>query len=208
MADGPLQQIFLLAEDKEDAMKIFARDYYLACRKGGRALGAMRRRLWSHWRRKFPLTLIQLCGRHSTKDDEAYCRRKKIKCIESYLNHLSAMIHSIRPSEGNLTVEVINAEVVDGVGSASEATHSVSTSDPPTPRTPRHSPWLQELRQRLALLTPAYSLGDIPIPAVTASWVQALPAVHWVEDECDVTHKSVVCCRAVSVDEFTVGSPY
>ncbi|KAK0479038.1 hypothetical protein EDD18DRAFT_1114003 [Armillaria luteobubalina] len=183
MADGPLQQIFLLAEDEEDAMKIFAHDYYLARRKGGQALGAMRRRLWSHWRRKFPLTLIQLCGRHSTKDDEVYSQDDMLsvhsyQCIESYLNRLSAMIHSIRPSEGNLTAEVINAEVVDGVGSASEATHSVSTSDPPTPQTPRHSPQLQELRQQLALLTPAYSLGNIPIPAVTASWVQALPAVH------------------------------
>ncbi|KAK0489902.1 hypothetical protein EDD18DRAFT_1109773 [Armillaria luteobubalina] len=134
MTDGPLQQIFLLAEDEEDAMKIFARDYYLARQKGGRALGAMRRHLWPHWRQKFPLTLIQLCGRHSTEDDEAYCQHKKIKCIESYLNRLSAMIHPIRSLEGNLTAEVINAEVVDGVGSASEATHSVYLFQPkPSP---------------------------------------------------------------------------
>ncbi|KAK0215117.1 hypothetical protein IW262DRAFT_1300343 [Armillaria fumosa] len=197
MTDGPVQQIFLLAEDKEDAMKIFAHDYYLARQKGGRALGAMQCHLWSHWRWKFPLTLIQLCGCHSTKDDEAYLQDDMLsvhsyQCIESYLNHLSAMIHAIRPSEGNLTAEVINVEVADGVGSASEDTHNISTSNPPTCRMPCQSPQLQELCQRFALLTPAYSLGNIPIPAITASWVQDLPAVHkdhrgyetlqWLED--------------------------
>ncbi|KAK0221656.1 hypothetical protein IW262DRAFT_1296331 [Armillaria fumosa] len=154
MTDGPLQQIFLLAEDEEDAMKIFTHDYSLACRKGGQALGAMRRCLWSHWRQKFPLTLIQLCGHHSTKDNEAYCQHKKIKCIESYLNHLSTMIHAIRPSEGNLTVEVINVEVADGVGSTLEDTHNIST--------------------------------NIPIPAITTSWVQDLPAVHCSFNNCAI----------------------
>ncbi|KAK0502184.1 hypothetical protein EDD18DRAFT_1100665 [Armillaria luteobubalina] len=74
MAGSPLQQIFLLAEDEEDVMKIFMGNYYLACQKGSWVLGAMRRRLWSYWIWKFLLVFIQLCGRNSTKDDEAFCQ--------------------------------------------------------------------------------------------------------------------------------------
>lgn len=76
--------VFFLAEDEEDTMKTLTHEYMLTRHKGGQALAAIHRRLWSLWIRRFPILFIQICGHYSTKDDEAYCRRKKLKvCLLS-----------------------------------------------------------------------------------------------------------------------------
>ncbi|PBL04119.1 hypothetical protein ARMGADRAFT_1022605 [Armillaria gallica] len=167
MSDGPLQQIFFLAEDEEDTMKTLARDYMLAQRKGGRALAAMRRRLWSLWIRKFPILFIQICGCYSTKDDEAYCRRKKLKCIEAYLTRLTMMIDAITLPRRDV-VQVLVAPDTDAPEPPAELHPSVpalpspflsSALFPVTPQNPCHSPRLKECKQPKTLpITPSPSV--------------------------------------------------
>ncbi|PBK64387.1 hypothetical protein ARMSODRAFT_979211 [Armillaria solidipes] len=163
MSDGPLQQIFFLAEEEEDAMKVLAREYMLARRKGGRALAAIRRRLWSLWIRKFPILFIQICGRYSTKDDEAYCRRKKLKCIEAYLTRLTLMIDALTLPRRE-EPQVLVAPDTDVQEPMPELRPSVpSLLLPVTPQKPRRSPRLKEHQQHKTLpITPTSSVTATP----------------------------------------------
>ncbi|KAK0453967.1 hypothetical protein EV421DRAFT_1730897 [Armillaria borealis] len=91
MSESPYNHIFFLAADEEDAMKLFVADYWKSRRLGGQPLEDIRKHLWETWSAKFPIDFLALTGRFSTKEDEADCCRRKLRCIESYLIHLGSL---------------------------------------------------------------------------------------------------------------------
>ncbi|KAK0188507.1 hypothetical protein F5146DRAFT_1002588 [Armillaria mellea] len=157
MMDGPLMQslfhepispplvnnsiptVFSLAPEEEDTMKTFLSEYWDAHQIRGDALDRVRSTLWNAWLAKFPITFIALAGRYSTKEDEEFCRHKKLARIEEYLLHLGTLtegygLEIIARATANLAVEALKKPAGEVVSALQLNMPLTILSDPPLPR--------------------------------------------------------------------------